>query len=473
MTKINFKKLFIGLLLIGLLVFGNIYLLFESREGNAYAIEQQCKKWEYSDCENVIKFIDDNFELFINEYNKTVAEEEMLLAESIEYSSIIWLVEDNNYGAYIDFNGENGYIVITGDYNIYDLQVEGDFECLREINELYYSFLDGFLYKDENGIFQKVIEQGVAEAANSFEIVWKDGDGADAAGNIYTGQDKPGDGEINPKDISQYVKERYSNYKFVSSVTDLSAGFNYSRQYKTSYYIKSITDKDGNSIGSTTWSEGNCVLNSLYMALCSWQSKGFVNNLPTGTVNLYSTITSDPLYDYYGQGIVREGESGGKAKSGSSNGDTGAKYHKWETSYSNLSNMPVLYRDIRDYAVNKYGYTPESNFKFDNVPSVGAYVANTLYNNNISIKKSSSVTSALNNISSKAVFLGINNSSTYGNHGVVIVGYYKYSYTTGWWIFSSTKYAYFYEIADGWNTSSRIFDPNTSASPSMWAYYLV
>ena len=70
--------------------------------------------------------------------------------------------------------------------------------------------------------------------------------------------------------------------------------------------------------------------------------------------------------------------------------------------------------------------------------------------------------------------MSINGSSTYGNHGVSLIGYYEYSYKSGWWIFSSTKYAYFYEIADNWTSaSSKFFDPNTDASPTLKACYLV
>ena len=135
--------------------------------------------------------------------------------------------------------------------------------------------------------------------------------------------------------------------------------------------------------------------------------------------------------------------------------------------------MPTLYSNIRDYAISRYNYNPEVDFAFDNVPLIGEYVANTLYGNAINIEKTTSISSILSNINKKAVFLGINNSTTYGNHGVVIVGYHKYSYKSGWWIFATTKYAYFYVIADGWSTVPKIFDPNTGANPTMWAYYLV
>lgn len=435
------------------------------------------KNWDYEDCEDIIDFINDNFEQFVCEYNKVAQKGESLESKYIEYSSIIWLIEDDNYGVFMDFNDNTGYLVMTGDYNVYEIQTYGNLECLRTEEELYYSYLDGFLYKDKNGLLQtcdnKIAVGANPQTKNDVEKSYSVEKMTVAA--VYPGQEEAGDGQIDPAKITEYVAERYPDYTYEAKVDNLASSFNYSMQYDTSYYIKQLTDEYGNPTSLTTWSESNCVLNALYMLMNSWQTKGFIKNLPTGQTNLNLTITSDPLYSYYGMGIVREGESGGKnSKSGSSSGSSSNIYHKWQTNSNYyLKYMPTLYTNIRDYAVSEFGYNPESNFYFDNVPATGEYVANTLYDNAINIEKSSSVSSALNNIANKAVFLGINNSSTYGDHGVVIVGYYKYSYKSGWWIFSSTKYAYFYEIADGWNSSAQFFDPNTSANPSMWAYSLV
>ena len=477
MIKTKGYKFLISLIMAFTLLFTG-FSYHSGRLMKASAMETKNEKtWCYEDCEAIMIFINDNFERFVDEYNQTVSNEEALNAEYIEYSSIIWLVEDENYGGFIDFNGSNGYLVLTVDYNIYEIENQGDFEYLRTSDELYYSYLDGFLYEDENGLLQ-TYDNEIAEGANAqAQINAVKSYSVDKRGSstAYPGQTTAGDGEIDPGKITEYVTARYPDYKYETKVDNLVSGFNYSLQYHTSYYVKLLTDKDGNPTSPYPWTEGNCVLNALYMVMDSWRANGFVKNLPTTNTDLRSTITSDPLYSYYGMGIVRAGESGGKtSKTGSSSGSSSGVYHKWQTNDPYyLRYMPTLYTNIRNYAVSQYGYSPEVDFAFDKAPVIGEYVANTLYGNAINIEKSSSVSSALNNISNKAVFLGINNSSTYGNHGVAIVGYYKYSYKSGWWIFSSTKYAYFYEIADGWNSSAQFFDPNTSAKPSMWAYYLV
>lgn len=95
-----------------------------------YAKENE-QEWNYEDCVSIINFIDDNLEQFKEEYNETVEDNLFLNANGIEYSSVIYLVKDENYGAYIDFDGENGYVVVTGNYKIYDMQVNGDLDFLR------------------------------------------------------------------------------------------------------------------------------------------------------------------------------------------------------------------------------------------------------------------------------------------------------------------------------------------------------
>ena len=92
------------------------------------------------------------------------------------------------------------------------------------------------------------------------------------------------------------------------------------------------------------------------------------------------------------------------------------------------------------------------------------------YNVGIAIHFVNSVTEALPNLRNGIPsYLSIQGSSSYGNHGVCLIGYREYSYTTGWWIFETTHYAYFFQIADGRNTKPVYFDPNTSASPSISA----
>lgn len=443
---------------VGLLTFGL------PKNKVAYAMVQY--DWSYGDCENLIDFMDTNFDDFVSEYNKTVKDDHYLNATSIEYSSIIYLVEDNNYGVYIDFNKDNGYIVSTGNYNIYELKVKGDLDYLRKEPAIYYSYLDGFLYVDKNDTYQRYEEVEVTDTCL----------GQQDSSTVYSGQSEAGDGKIDPLLISDYISERYPSYTYVSSSNnDLRASFPYSNQYCTSYYIKQYTDSTGTVIpNSDSWSEGNCVLNAVYSVILDWANRGYINNIPTSLNDeLSKNITDDPLYSLFGTGIVRSGST--TDKSTNSSGSTETEYYKWVTQSSNLlDQIHTLYSEVRDYAVDVNGYTPETCYNTSKVPSTIQYVVNTLHGNSISIGSTTTISNVLSLIgNNRACYLAINNSSTYGNHGTVIIGYQKYSYTTGWWVFSSTKYAYFYELADSWNTTSMYFDPNTSASPSLTACYMV
>lgn len=465
MYKVKKSMVSFILILCMLLTVGFAFCVPKTKTAHASCSETE---WDYTDCVNLIRFIEKNVGTFVLEYNKTVEDGNYLFASSIEFSSVIKLVEDNNYGVYVDFNADNGYFVSTGNYNIYDLQVNGDYEFLREADNLYFSVIDGFLSKDENNMYHNLLNN------NFYNTDYAVNQNCGASDVVYSGQDEPGDGKIDIANLSNYVSERYPEYTFDSKVENLANSFNHcTNQFDTSYYIK-VKLNQNYSETRTTQSEGNCVLNSVYMALLSWQDMGYVTNLPTGVSNIYTSIENDPLYEYYGTGIVRQGGNDGSSNSGTggSGGTDDWEYYKWKTNLDDLINMPILYQNIRNYAVNQYGYTPESKFVFDNIPALGQYVANTLYNNNIRISKLQLSLDALDNLDTKAIIMGINNSSTYGNHAVVVLGYHKYTYTSGWWIFSYTSYAYFFEVADGWKNDVVVFDPNTSASPALSLYYL-
>lgn len=126
---------------------------------SAHANSNEEPNWSYSDCEKVIALVENNLEKFTVEYNKTVAEENKLKATSVEYSAIINSYDNDKYLAYLDFDGDNGYAVIDGIYNVYDLQVKGDYEVLRTTQNLKFSNIDGFLTFKENTGWCKVTDK--------------------------------------------------------------------------------------------------------------------------------------------------------------------------------------------------------------------------------------------------------------------------------------------------------------------------
>ncbi|MBR5899922.1 MAG: hypothetical protein IKZ38_00840, partial [Clostridia bacterium] len=140
-----------------------------------------------------------------------------------------------------------------------------------------------------------------------------------------------------------------------------------------------------------------------------------------------------------------------------------------------LFNMPILYDEIRKYAIEQNWYTSLSEGMYcSNVENIAEKVANLNYHNNIDVIKIDALTTAIGYvIQEKAVILGMNGSTSYNNHAVVLIGYRLYEYTEGWWIFANTYNAYFLEIADGWANNSRYLDLNTGSNIFMELYSIL
>lgn len=459
MGNIIIKRRFISVIIFFLIVFSiNQYFNFNSIiNASAYS--------EVNKCDEVLSFIEGNFDVFVNEYNKTCETDEKLKAEYIEYSAGIDLIESSSYGVYIDFNDDNGYAVISCDLEILDLNTVGDYTFLRSELNLHFSRYDGFVFKDSNGEYQRLIE---TEHHGLNMSPYYSGETDYKNSSIYTGQTAEGDGEIESAKINDYISERYPDYTYETKYVSLADTFDFSRQVYTSYYIRRECDSEGNTINDLYSSEGNCSLNSMFNIIRSWSKNKKISSIDySSTTDISLSITSDALYNEWGQYNVCSSSS--TNSSTKSNGDEEVDYYYWRPNYSSaLQDMPNLYSNIRSYAISEYGYTPETGYYASDVPDTLEYVSKANYNINIEVEYTSTVTTAISALENgEAVYLSLNNSSTYGNHGVALIGYQEYSYTTGWWIFSQTKYAYFYQIADGWNDSAMYFDPNTDASPSI------
>lgn len=399
---------------------------------------------------------------FVEEYNNTVKDDNFLTAEYIEFSSIIILVEDKNYGAYIDFNDDNGYAVITGNYTIYDLRVDGDFERLRNTDGIYYSYIDGFIEPYPDGTLHRL-------TANYFQNL-------SVLSSNPTNTDKK-DGQFSKSELETHIANNYQHYVFETEY--YISNIRPKKQSMYSYYIKNYTDAAGNieyyyaDNGAKLYNdyyEGNCALTAMYKVTEYWARKNFIGNIDRyASTSLTDTIQNDIFYDDYGRGVVRYEEPiNGKRGTGRPEGG----YYKWTR--KDFITVPSIYAEIRDFAANNCNYTPDTGLSSSYYPSILEYVINTLHNNGVTIKNSNAVATICDVIDSGSTCcLSITGSSTYGNHCVAVSGYKKYSYTDGWWIFTSTKYAYFYEIADGWNDITVYFDPNTEAHPELQITYMV
>lgn len=401
--------------------------------------------------ESCVEFIEENFERVISEYNAAHTDAIECKATSIEGRTLIYLTDVNKYGFYLDFNDDNGYLLVTEDYTLYEFEPIGELEYLKGVESAFYNSFDGFMYCDlETGCLERYVyldtsSQNIGGVDATLSVAQRVEEN-----NAHDGQHSDGgDGKI--YDIDAYVADAYPEYEYVGR--HIIPNYQWIYQWNTSVY----QSDDG--------SEGNCVINATYSMMNNWISRGRYTSLPTGTTNYNNLLTSDELYNPYG------------------NGTRGT----WRAnSTSTLRVMPTLYLELREYAID-YGYLPDAGMQSKYIIKMVENVAAD-HGYSINMASSSSFTNAKSELNAnRACVLSVGGSSTFGNHAMGLYGYVEYSYTSGWWIFESTKTAYFYVVDDGHMykrndsnysyTSGGVtypvsyFDPNTDANPSLTFFY--
>ena len=423
-------------------------------KANADEQTEEERVWTLEDTQAVAAFIQNNLETFVQKYNQSREDEsEYLHASSVERTKIVNLIEDENYGAYIDFDGDNGYVVVTGDYTIYDLQTEGDLDYLDNAANIYYGY-GKFHWLDQNGTLQLFAE---AESAPT-----------PTEQPVYDGNaGKDGDGVI--INLSEYVNANYSKYTYEGNkFGGTKVAFNYAIQEDLSYYLWNACDANGGIINYAPQYEGNCSLTAMYNIFKSWGQYGKLNVPYATTLDLSKSIVNDPLYATYGNKII----------SYSSNGTT--EYRYWQIATGNLRAIPAVYDKIRSYTISgsyippKDFYKPDKGFNREYVPTIMELTAD-YYDSGAGVFMyyTYSEGNALMSIKNgKAAYLSLTNDPVYINHGVAIIDYHYYTYTSGWWIFKTTDEVFILEIADGRYSQPTYYDiqknPNTLKSYYSW-----
>ena len=167
--------------------------------------------------EQVLSYISNHLSEFRTEYNKTHAMER-LNATSIEKHCLVYIIDSNEYGIYLDFNDDKGYLVTSFNYSLYTLNTTDDLTYLKDVEFTYYSAYDGFLYHNGDS-FHKYNEEMDRDNATLFSY---DGQGATGESDIY--------------DLDAYVSNRYSSsYKVEESYITAETNKNF-----TSSTIKSL-----------------------------------------------------------------------------------------------------------------------------------------------------------------------------------------------------------------------------------------
>ncbi len=377
----------------------------------------------------LIDFIANNLDDLSEEYYKYSGE--VFNANSIEYDSIGYIMTKNEYVSYIDFDGNNGYMVISPEYELYEFEVEGDLDYLRNDEIIYYSEYKGL--SDHN-------------IDNSSDD------------ELKTIGSNVGDGEI--FDADSYMSQKYTEFSFEREYS--IENYEHISQSDTTFYC--IYDE---TIGGNV-TEGNCVLNSVYSMMNSWQNTGLAPSLPSSSdVIKYDPATMDPKYDEF----INAGYFLNPYRIVS-------KFAKRINGDKALDNVPELYAKIReiigergyDYGVDgfynnmhytdvnylisfvaaEYGFFPEISNMGDDLSAMEAYFA----------------------VNGRAQLIIVSDSTSYSNHAMACIGFRKYKHESGWWIFSKTEYKYLVEVDDGhsetqYNSGGKVwYDPNGTSGSS-------
>ena len=386
-----------------------------------------------SDYDSVVNYISNHLTDFKKEYNKNHIKEP-LRATNVEHHCLVYILDVNESGVYLDFNDDRGYLVTSFNLDLFELNTSEDLEYLKDLNFTYYSTFDGFLY--DNG--------------NSYKKYNEKLDNIDEKVYSYNGQ--ASSGESNIYDIQEYMSDRYPSYKLVETREELVDNYICTKMYRTSYYLKHISH-DGGYTYSGYETESNCALTAAFNVMSSWKKSGIYLNLPSkaATRDVRNLIKDDPDYKYYGVGEDMVGHD-----------------FYWSVNDDNvLMNFPELYYQLRLYAVTNKGYGPELGLTTSKVKDTMEHVIKE-HEYSQSLKMTTSLSNVIESLQQgRAVFMGVSNSISYvEDHAVALLGYQKYSYKTGVWIFEKTHIAYFFLIDDGQSDFECYFDPNCNSNLS-------
>ncbi|MDE6241847.1 MAG: hypothetical protein K2M08_05470, partial [Anaeroplasmataceae bacterium] len=411
----------IGLSLIGLCFIGGI-----QAEAKEVTLRNSCEK--------IVDFIKTHLSEFKEEYNKL--NEEPLKAVGIEGYSLVYIIDSKEYGVYLDFNDDNGYLVSSFTFDLHAIETEGDIEYLKNVDFTYYSVIDGFLYHD--GTSYQKYEKETREA----EMVYG-----------YNGQN--GTGEAGIYNLDNYMADRYPSYNLVNTFEETLHSGKYipTNMLETSYFIKKVS-KDGGYTYNYSESESNCALTADFNVMSSWKQMGFFDKFPLKTVikDMREKVKEDPNYAVYGTGI----------------GGVGIESYWTTNTEGRLQYMSELYYYARYYAVAANNYTPESGLTTTEAKGVITFCTNQYIGGTIYPKTSTNFSDVMDRLQNgRAVFMGVSGSQSFGgDHAVALLGYRQYTYKSGVWIFAQTKTAYFYMIDDGQIEAVTYFDPNCNSKLS-------
>lgn len=385
---------------------------------NVIITEENIGDYLASDCASVAYFIIDNLSLFAEEYNRSLSEGELPFeGTSCEGILPVYVTTLEQEGLYLDFNDENGYMIVLDDYSVVAFETTGDLDYLKELDYTYYGLYDGFLYQNEEDDFVPY------EFTELTEEEWNAYLESELEKKSYEGQTKGRDGCI--YDPNAFVKDKYGKSYSVYEENTLP-GYEYMDQFDLSIYHE-LKDE-------IPLSEGNCSLASVYSLLNYLKISGQYPKLPSSSSEIWYDATKDSFYK---------------------------KYSK-KTNYEITTpiKLPELYLKIREYAINTYGYEVSGTNPFripKMIEAVGKKYGCSLKTKHILVwSYESQVVKEIDN--GHPTIWNMANSSSYGSHSTVVTGYKTYRKTKKVLGFKLYSYVQLLELNDNWKTTAQYFD---------------
>lgn len=380
--------------------------------------------------QQVADYVAKNVSLFAEKYQEEM-EDETFSPTEVEFRTEVLIVEDDAYGSYLDFDGENGYMLLADNYELLDFSTDGQLDWFKEDSAVVYSRTEGYCFYDEehnlisfdrlklareNGYEDFLLPDDVKEEAEDKTIYSRSYDGqlGTDSGGIY--------------DPNGYIRSYYGD-GFNLKVSKGNEKASYLGQSDFSVY-------ELYSSGFRA-SEGNCLISACYLLLKEMMDRGKYRGLPNSTVGIV------PQYDSFYYELMNNPRRFG-----------------YSSAYVNTRYLPYLYAQLRDYFIRVDGYNVSGAHKYtaDNAINavtkaygVDARAAITsFYSFDSCVKKE--IDNGRPTIWIQAL------GSYYRNHAVVVTGYKTYEKVTKWWIFKSVEKHSLMMINDNWSATPRYID---------------
>ncbi len=382
-------------------------------------------------------FLERHLDDFVKAFNDSRKEDEGIFScKYVENKYTVFLERDNRVdkATLLDFNGENGYTLITDNYELLDFSTNGEPPFKGIIADKYYFSPHGGFYYEINGAKFTIDPVINSEVIDSTSLERKH----------YNGQKdgSTGFGSIEAPDT--YIKDCYGDsYKLVGSKSLPITRFS---QMTLSCYLE-VKEK-GSSI--ITYSEGNCGLVAAYHVLQCFQKTKW-SNLPA----VERTTLYDP-YLYETDIYLKKFDITGKPKQDN--------VRKQDDSI--LESWPLLYKEARMCCVQKFG-------KYDGltVNQTSAIIENVAkdYNRTVDAREDVMYKFSLENgidrlKKNEPLAFSTLGDETYGNHTVAVCGFRRYQGKKMVWIFEQTETIILYELADGHETRKVYYDMSATST---------